>query len=77
MWNLKCVIIPVITGAIRVITQGLKKYLQAIQGNNLVNPVQKAAILGTSHVTRKVLQSETWKTVRWVSLLVQGGRKGL
>ena len=56
MWNLKCVIIPVTTGAIGVITQGLKKYLQAIQrGKNSINPVQKAAFLGTLHVKRSVL----------------------
>jgi hypothetical protein len=27
MWNMKCFVIPVITGAIRIVTKGLKKYL--------------------------------------------------
>jgi hypothetical protein len=57
--------------------KSLKKYLQAIQGKNSVSLVEKAAILRISHVTRKVLRSETWKPERWVSPLVQGGREGL
>ena len=30
MWNMTCIIIPVITGATRVVTKGLKKNLEAI-----------------------------------------------
>jgi hypothetical protein len=33
--------------------------------------IQKAAILGTSHIIRKVLQAETWKSQRWGSPLAQ------
>jgi hypothetical protein len=31
--NMKCVIIPVITGATGIVTEGVKKNLEAIQGN--------------------------------------------
>ena len=30
MWNMACMIIPVITGATRIVTEGLKKNLDAI-----------------------------------------------
>ena len=54
MWNLKCTIIPVIIGA----TGSLRKNLEAVPGKHSIDSVQKAAILGTSHIIRKVLQCE-------------------
>ena len=59
MWNLKCEIIPVIIGATRIVTKGLWKNLEAIPGKHLLDSLQKTAILGTSHMTGKVLWSET------------------
>jgi len=59
MWNMKCMIIPVIIGVTGIVTKGLKKNLEAIQGKHSVESLQKTAILGTSHTIRKVLQSET------------------
>jgi hypothetical protein len=53
------VIITVIIGATGVATKGLKKNLEAVPGKHSVDSLQKAAILGTSHIIRKVLQSET------------------
>jgi hypothetical protein len=58
MWNMKCFVIPVIIEATGTVTKGLKK---------CVNNTRKAfnrfstkkAVLGTSHIIRKVLQSET------------------
>jgi hypothetical protein len=47
--------IPVMTGATESVTKGLKISVN----NNSVDAVQKAAVLGTSHITRKVLQCET------------------
>jgi hypothetical protein len=35
MWNMKCVIVPVIIGATRIITNGLKKNPEAVTGNRL------------------------------------------
>jgi hypothetical protein len=59
MWNMKCMIIPVITGVTGIVTKGLKKHLQAIPGKHSVDSLQKTAVLGKSLVIRKVLQADT------------------
>ena len=56
-WNLKCTIVPVIIGANGIITRRLKKNFETIPGKHL-DSLQKTAILGTSHIIRKVLQCE-------------------
>jgi hypothetical protein len=58
MWNLKCTILPVITGATGIVTRSLRKNLEAIPGKRSIDSLQKTAILGTSHIIRKVLQCE-------------------
>jgi len=58
MWNLKCTIIPVIIGATRTVTRSLRKYLETVPGKYSIDSLQKAAVLGTSHIIRKVLQCE-------------------
>jgi hypothetical protein len=59
MWNMKCSVIPVITGATGIVTRGLRKYLETIPGKHSIDSLQETAVLGTSHIIRKVLQSET------------------
>jgi hypothetical protein len=54
MWNLKCTIILVIIGATGIVTISLRKNLEAIPDS-----LQKTAMLGTSHIIRKVLLCET------------------
>jgi hypothetical protein len=56
MWNLKCTIILVL--ATRIVTRKIKKNLEAVPGKYSIDSLQKTAILGTSHIIRKVLQSE-------------------
>ena len=58
MWNLKCTIVPVIIGATGIVTRSLKKNLETIPGKHWIGSLQKTAILGTSHIIRKVLQCE-------------------
>jgi len=58
MWNLKGTIIPVINGATGIVTRSLKKNWEAVPGKHSIDSLQKTAILGTSHITRKVLQCE-------------------
>jgi hypothetical protein len=58
MWNLKCTIISVITGATGMVTRSLRKNLDAVPGKHSIDLPQKTAILGTSHIIRKVLQCE-------------------
>jgi hypothetical protein len=59
MWNMKCFAIPVIIGATGIISKRLQKYLETIPGQHSIDSLQKTAILGTSHIIRKVLQAET------------------
>ena len=58
MWNLKCTIVPVIIGATGTITRSLRKNLETVPGKHSIDSLQKTAILGTSHIIRKVLQCE-------------------
>jgi di/tricarboxylate transporter len=61
MWNMKCMIILVITGATGIVTKDFTKSLEAIPGKHSIEYIQKTAILVTSHIIWKVLQSETRK----------------
>ena len=58
MWNLKCTIIPVVIGATGIVTRRLRKNLEAVPGKQSIYSLQKTAVLGTSHIIRKVLQCE-------------------
>jgi hypothetical protein len=58
MWNLKCTIVPVITGATAIVTRSLRTNLEAVPGKHSIDSLQKTALLGTSHIIRKVLQCE-------------------
>ena len=49
---------PVKTGATGIVTRSLKKILEAVPGKHSIDSLQKTAILGTSHIIRKVLQCE-------------------
>jgi hypothetical protein len=59
MWNMKCFVIPVIIGDTEIESKSLQKYLETIPGQHSIDSLQKTAILGTSHIIRKVLQAET------------------
>jgi hypothetical protein len=58
MWNPKCTIIPVIIGATEIETRSLRKHMEAVPGKHSIDSLQKTAILGSSHIIRKVLQCE-------------------
>ena len=58
MWNLECKIIPLIIGATGIVKRSLRKNLEAVPGKHLIDSPKKTAILGTSHIIRKVLQCE-------------------
>jgi hypothetical protein len=47
MWNLKCKIIPVTTGATGIVTKSLRKNLEAISGKHSIDSLQKTAIFAT------------------------------
>jgi hypothetical protein len=52
-------IMPVIIGATGIVTEGLRKNLEAIPGKRSIESLQKTARLGASYITRKVLLFET------------------
>jgi len=58
MWNLKRTIVSVIIGATGIVTRSLRKNLETVPGKHSTDSLQKTAILGTSHIIRKVLQCE-------------------
>ena len=51
-------ILPVIIGATGIVTKSLKKNLETILGKHSIDTVKKTAILGASHIIRKVPQCE-------------------
>jgi hypothetical protein len=55
MWSLKCTTIPIIIGATGIVTRSLRKNLEAVPGKHSIDSLQKTAILGTSHIIRKVM----------------------
>jgi hypothetical protein len=59
MWNPKYTITPVITEATGIVTKSLRKNLEAVPGKHSIDSLQQTAVLGTSHIIRKVLQCET------------------
>jgi hypothetical protein len=54
MYREKCVI-----RATRIVTDSLKKNLEGIPGKHTVDSLQETTMLGTSHIIRKALLSET------------------
>jgi hypothetical protein len=45
MWNMKCMIIPAVMGATGIVTTGLKKHLEYIEGKHAADPLQQTAVL--------------------------------
>ena len=66
---------PIIIGATGIVTRSLKKNLEAVPGKHSIDSLQKIAILGTSHIIWKVLQSNL-KPERSSSPLVQEKYRG-
>ena len=55
MGNMKTTAIPVIIGATGTFSKSFKKYVSGIPGHHEVWELQKAAILGTAQIPRKVM----------------------
>jgi hypothetical protein len=58
MWNMTCLVIPVVIGVTGIVARGLMKNLEVIPGKHSIDSLQKTAVLGTSHIIRKVLPCE-------------------
>ena len=58
MWGLKTITVPVVIGALGVVNKGIEKHIDKIPGKTLITELQKIALLGSSHILRKVLSIE-------------------
>jgi hypothetical protein len=54
-WNVKAKVIPVIMGVNGTSSKSLRQYLSNIPGKDEIKALQTTAILGTTHILRKVL----------------------
>ena len=55
MWNVKTKVTPVIIGATGTVSKSFRIYVSNIPGNHKSRNSRKRAILGTTHILRKVL----------------------
>jgi len=55
MWNVKTKVITVIIGAPGTISKSLRQYLSNTPGTHEIKELQKAALLDTAHILRKLL----------------------
>ena len=58
VWNMevtKVYIIPIVIGALGIVTKNVAKYLEKINFKPGLDPLQKACLLGTAIIVRKVL----------------------
>ena len=58
MWGLKTITVPVVIGALEVVKKGIEKHTDKIPGKINITELQKIALLGSSHILRKVLSIE-------------------
>ena len=55
LWNVKFTIIPIVVGALGSFTPNLLSNLKQLPGTHIIQPLVKAALLGSAHIMRKVL----------------------
>ena len=55
MWRMRTRVIPVVVGALGVITKDFEALIKEIPGNVDGKEIQKVALLGTAHILRKTL----------------------
>ena len=58
LWEVRCSVVPVVVGALGTIPRRLSSYLALLDINLSVETIQKAAILGTARILRRVLEME-------------------
>ena len=58
LWKVRFTVVPVVVGALGTIPKRLSSYLSLLDINLSMETIQKAAILGTARIVRKVLEME-------------------
>jgi hypothetical protein len=71
MWNMKCFVIPVITGATGIVIKGLKKYLETIPGKHSIDSLQKNSSARNITHYKESATIRNLKPEWWGSPLVQ------
>ena len=56
-WNVKAKVVPFVVGALGAVTPNLSKHLDAIDVARRIELLQKAALLGTARLLRRVLEA--------------------
>ena len=57
LWNVKAKVVPIVIGALGAVTPNLPKHLEAIGVTIKTELLQKAALLGTARLLRRVLEA--------------------
>ena len=57
LWNVKAKVAPFVVGMLGAVTPNLSKHLDAIGVTTRIKLLQKAALLGTARLLRRVLES--------------------
>lgn len=61
MWNVKAEVVPIVIGALGAYSPKLEEYLAKIPGNHRKPQLVKAALLGSAHILRRILDlPESW-----------------
>ena len=57
LWNMKVTIIPIVIGAFATVTKGLLKGLEDLEVGGRVETIQTTALLKTTRILRRVLET--------------------
>jgi hypothetical protein len=71
MWNLKCTIIPVITGVTGIVTRSLRKHLVAVPGKYSIDSLTKDSYTWNITHSTESTAVRSLKPERWGSPLAQ------
>ena len=71
LWNMKVTIVPIVIGALGIITKGLLKGLEDLEVGRRVETIQMTSLVKTARILRRVLESWgdllllklQWKTI--------------
>ena len=56
IWKVKAKVIPIVLGALGIVTRSLSNYIKEIGVKTQIKLIQKSVLLGTARVLRKVLE---------------------
>ena len=60
--NVKAKVVPIVVGALDAVTPNLSKHVDAICVTTRIERLQKAALLGTARLLRRVLEAWGYET---------------